>query len=269
MWKWQLASSGWGWGSKTFVGPTARSIAVLTCVLGSWLGIGSATDAAAITEPASVQPGEPYRIMFVTSTTRDGNGYIADFDAHVQAAVANSPELSALNTTWRAVVSTLEADGTEVHARDHAEVNDPDGQEVPIYNTAGWRSATTLAFGVFYDTSETASLWENPLGQFNYRYRVAIEHDENGNEMSGRVWTGTLSNGSLSTNHPLGLEGTNTGAAGGYGTIGDYEYDIFGGTNHKYVSYHVYGISGELVIPEPASLLVLTAAAPLLLRRRP
>ena len=66
----------------------------------------SSANAAAILVPPSLNPGDTYRIIFITSTTRDAFGTTASNNAFVTAAANLDAGLQSLGTTWTALVST-------------------------------------------------------------------------------------------------------------------------------------------------------------------
>ena len=86
--------------------------------------------AAPITVPTGLNPGEQYRLAFVTSTTRDAtSSNIADYNAFVTATANAVPELAELGITWKAIGST-----SAVDAQDNTHTNVVlDGVGVPIY----------------------------------------------------------------------------------------------------------------------------------------
>jgi len=86
-----------------------RSNHFTALLLAAALSLGSATvsHAASIIVPAGVQPGDTYRIIFVTSAKRNAtSSNIADYNQFVTNAANLSPELQSLNTTWTALAST-------------------------------------------------------------------------------------------------------------------------------------------------------------------
>lgn len=107
------------------------------------------TLSAAIIHPGSLVDGDKYRYAFVTSTTRDATSSdIADYDAHVNAAidVADPTGLGAIN--WRAWGSTA-----TVNAIDHLSVDSSGGWDVssvPIYLI----NTSTLIANDFSDLSD-------------------------------------------------------------------------------------------------------------------
>ena len=66
----------------------------------------SSASAAAIFVPPSLNPGDSYRIIFVTSTKRDAFATTAVYNTFVTAAANLDPGLQSLTTTWTALVST-------------------------------------------------------------------------------------------------------------------------------------------------------------------
>jgi hypothetical protein len=97
-----------------------------------------AASAAPITVPSGLNPGDQYRLAFVTSTTRDATSpNIADYNAFVTTAANSVPELAALGTTWSAIASTV-----SVSARDNTGTNFFITAGVPIYTLADTILAT-------------------------------------------------------------------------------------------------------------------------------
>jgi hypothetical protein len=63
--------------------------------------------AAAIAVPPGLNPGDTYRIIFVTSTGRDAlSPDIAGYNAFVTAAANSDAGLASLGATWKALAST-------------------------------------------------------------------------------------------------------------------------------------------------------------------
>ena len=107
-------------------------------------------DAAPITLPIGLNPGDEYRLAFVTSTTRDATSTdIAVYNAFVTAAANTQAELLALGTTWTAIASTFTVD-----ARDNTATNPiEDGAGVPIY----------LLDGLTKIADNYSDLWDSSL----------------------------------------------------------------------------------------------------------
>ncbi|MDA1236799.1 MAG: hypothetical protein O3A53_18615, partial [Acidobacteria bacterium] len=85
----------------------------LTVIGAIALGMATSAPAATISPddplvPAGLGVGDTFHLIFVTSTTRDGNsGEIADYNTFVNtAANSGGSQLAALGATWYAVAST-------------------------------------------------------------------------------------------------------------------------------------------------------------------
>lgn len=190
--------------------------------------------AAPIYQPAGLGPGDAYRLVFVTSTSRDATSTdIASYNSFVTSVANSVPELAALGTTWSAVGST-----STVNARDNTQTNTSiNGSGVPIYRLDG-----TLVANDYGD------LWDGGI-------QAAISTTELGDNVSGRVWTGTTSLGIAHSSAPLGgvldvVYGNPQSAAGGWRTT-TRDAPTF--------EYRFYAMSGVLTaVPEPASLVSMS-----------
>lgn len=197
---------------------------------------GSAVFATPITVPAGLNPGDHYRLVFVTSTSRDGTSTnIADYNAFVTTAANSVPQLAALSTTWTAIASTA-----TVNARDNTGTN-PVATGVPIYNLAGLEVATN-----------NTTLWTSTL---TVTHLAAINANESGTIVPTgvTVWTGTNLAGTK-TAVPLG-PGTSVGYGNAANTDALWILNVFGSATTTSRSF--YAISGDLkVVPEPSSVLL-------------
>lgn len=195
--------------------------------------------ASPVTIPPDLHPGDEYRLVFVTSkvmaATRPD---VFNYNSFVDFTSArNVPELAALNTTWRAIVSTT---SVEAYVNTGTQPSSPH-PNTPIYLTDGTRIANGYA-----------DLWDGIIAH-------PIQYTEQGTLVTGidRVWTGTSSTGSR--------------AGAGLGVAGFFA--IFGRTTESSSlwvesvsiasvsdSYHFYGISDLLTVPvpEPSSILLAT-----------
>jgi hypothetical protein len=65
---------------------------------------------AILTVPPGMNPGETYRLVFVTSTVRDATfTNVEDYNDFVTDTASSVPALASLGATWRAIASTASA----------------------------------------------------------------------------------------------------------------------------------------------------------------
>jgi hypothetical protein len=195
--------------------------------------------AAPITVPTGLQPGDQYRLAFVTSGVRDATSpFIDDYNDFVQAHADAVPELWNLGVSWNAIGSTSDDD-----ARDNTGTNPFVATGVPIF--------------LLNDTKlveDNADLW----AAFLIR---ALEVTEQGDFVLPTadpfVWTGSDFEGVVSfpLGDNLGLTTTGVHLLAGPAWI-DSSFDL------STELYPLYGISEILtvVVPEPSSFLLLGLA---------
>jgi hypothetical protein len=203
-----------------------------------------------ITVPDGLNPGDQYRLVFVTSTVTDSlSNDIGDYNNIVTTCVnTNAPALSALGTTWKAIVST-----SAVSARVNTGTDTPQGSptSVPIYNLQGGLVSTG-----------NDSLWDMTDGgpvPGSYNLINPIAWNESGDLYDSAVWTGTTSCGEPQ-DHPLALgdflngeDPHTTGLAGAT----DWDYDnskdpwIENWAMSPTTNLPLYGMSGVLTAPVP------------------
>jgi hypothetical protein len=197
-----------------------------------------AASAVPITQPTGLNPGDQYRLAFLTGSGRDGTSTdIADYNAFVTAVTPGVPQLAALGTTWKAIVST-----SAVSARDNTSTNPiANGTGVPIYLL----NDTKLA-------DNNADLWDGTLD-------TGISVNQLGLGATGnRVWTGTNTDGTIST-FPLGAFDVDGGPWVGFSSSANGNW-VHLERNDIGFTRVLYAISDVItVIPEPstATLLVL------------
>ncbi len=201
--------------------------------------ISPAASAAPITVPTDLNPGDKYRLVFVTSTTRDATSTdIAEYNAFVTTLAAAVPELASLGTTWKAIGSTLTVD-----ARDNTDTNPNVATGVPIYGIDDVRVA--------HDNSD---LWDG-----NILANIGVIEDGSSPIWDPRAWTGTSTIGTRSLNHELGALGPNVER--GAPTETSFWW-IADGDGNKHDQRHLYAISGELTVapvPEPSTFALAGA----------
>ncbi len=140
-------------------------------------------------KPSGLGDGDQFRLMFLTSTTRNATSSdIADYDSFVQGrAAAGHSAIQSYSAQFRAVASTPTVD-----AHDNAMTT---GTGVPIYWLGGAKVADDYAD--FHDGT-----WANPVGRDESRGAVAA-----GTEF----WSGSNDDGTKDTagNFDLALGGNN------------------------------------------------------------
>ena len=140
--------------------------------------------------PSGINPGDSFRLMFVTSGGRDATSTaIAPYNTHVRTYAARNPYLALFSSTFTALASAW-----DVHARPNTLSRSGDlGASDPIYWVGGPKIADSYAD--FYDGS-----WDY-TGQSGQHPRTesggAIIHQ-------WEVWTGTSPLGANVVNFQLG-----------------------------------------------------------------
>jgi hypothetical protein len=219
----------------------------------AWSGVAYS---AIVTTPLGLNPGDRYRLIFVTDGVRTGSSaIIADYDAFVTAEAEAMPSLAALGTTWTVVGSVVSAVGSW-DAHDHTGTNPVLGSGVEIYRLDGELVA-----------SNNVDFWDGNLD-------VPILITPSGQSTAGSpsVWTGTNPDGTASS----GFLGRNPATSAdsisdfGFSDAADGSWVLGGNADNITNAYRIYGISGELVVvPEPTTgVLVLLAGIAVLQRRR-
>lgn len=195
----------------------------------------AASLAAPILVPSDLNPGDPYRLVFVTSGTRDGSSTnIADYDAFVTIQASLSAQLAALDTGWRVIGSTASAD-----AIDHTNTNPSlDGTGVPIYLLSDTRIA-----------DDYADLWDGAIA-------ALLDIDQFGDtRAAAAIYSGTNPNGFGDTTRPLGATQTILGESFQTGP----QWIAAGVNTNNLASRPFYAISDVLLVPEPGTAGLLGA----------
>lgn len=184
--------------------------------------------------PSGLNPGDHYRIAFVTSGGRNATSSdIVDYNAFVTAQATMSPELALLSTKWYAIAST-----SSVNAQTNTFTGLSDAS-APIYNTAGQLVV-----------SSNADLWGGTL-------LAPMQYDQYGVLAQSIVWTGTDTTGAGYPNRTLGNPSGQSEIGLSYETNG-YWVANNAPPSQSYV-YRLYGLSPVLTVPiaavpEPTSL---------------
>ena len=188
-------------------------------------GAGTVPRSWALIPSTSVEPGDSFRLLFVTSDTRDANSSrIDDYNRFAQSAAARNPLLSGFSSRFRVLAST-----NDVHAIDNSGTR---GTGVPIYWLESAKAADS--YPDFYDGS-----WDSRAGT-----------DEKGNRLDGstQIWTGTNSDG---TEHAAELGSPYWNAL--YASLG--MRSPFGISSTSTSSKkHLYALSPVLKVAQPGGL---------------
>ena len=189
-------------------------------------------------KPSGLGVGDQFRLLIVTSTTRNANSTdISDYDTHVQTAVAaGHAGIQSHSSQFKVLGSTA-----SVAARDHTETTYTSADKgVPIYWLGGAKAADE--YEDFYDGS-----WDS------YVFRA-----QTGQETSPhRVWTGTNNDGTAATN----FLGSTSGVGAGTKASGKHFVNsvLSSGT-----TYPFYGLSAVFQVAgaaTPPTLSGLTVSA--------
>jgi len=195
-----------------------RVLAVLVVLTTLVLPV-TATATPILTVPLGLNPGDQYRIAFVTSVTRDAtSSNIVDYNDFVNA-VANSlgSLLQPLAATWSAIASTSTVS---------AATNIGGVSSIPIYILDGSLVATG-----------TADLFDGTLTS-------AINLSDDGVYGRRNVWTGTQSDGTAyGAIYFLGMD------VPGYGLSDFTDGQWIGYSRAAFTSeFYMYGISDALTV---------------------
>ncbi len=212
------------------------------------LSIFGGTASAGILNPLGLNPGDQYRIAFVTSGTRNAlSSNIADYNVFVQGQANAGSETSKLSTNWTAIASTATVSALTNTSTAGA---DP----IPIY----------LVNGTDRIANSYADLWDGTLAN-------SLSLNEGGASQSSIVWTGTQSDGSIDTFGHLGPLVTTAIRGASTATDSTWIADTVSSISN---AHHLYGISdvqtiAPAAVPEPSSLLMMgVGGVGLLMQRR-
>ncbi len=211
------------------------------------LGVAASVANAAIVVPPSLNPGDKYHLVFVTSTSRNATSTnIADYNAFVQSAADAALIGNTEGVLWYAI------GGTQTVA---AKVNALVGATNPVFLLNG----TTKVADNFAD------MWDTSLDD-------NIDLTEIGTTLNTRVWTGSAANGAIPPwgEEWLGDTVNNSGVTGHTSVSSSNWMDD--GSSNPTISRPFYALSQELTVPavpEPGTMGLLgLASGALLLRRR-
>jgi hypothetical protein len=196
----------------------------------------SAAGGTVVLQPPGLNPGDPYRLVFVTSGIQSATSReIADYNTFVQSFADASP-LAPMNQIWKAIGSSMTTD-----ARDNTETNpiQASHMDVPIYRVDGLLVAAS-----------NSELWSGTIRNPIQTNEFGVVEPVGGNSKTA-VWTGT----------------TLSGGSAGYGYFGSESvfYGTYDDTTRRWIQLtttltdgntaHIYAMSGVIyaAVPEPSS----------------
>jgi len=231
--------------------------------------LGTQAVAAIVTVPAGLNPGDPYRLIFPTSTeiygrsSAGGPTDISGYNTFATNTATAVTELNDLATTWLAVVSVEQSGSpTFVSAKSNTGT-DPgfDGVGVPIYNLAGQIVATG-----------NADLWDGSIANLINVTELGTAPADQGDGDDFLVWTGSQPDGTGNSDNSLitpsggwiryGNTALTTSSASfpfksWIGSLGgETGWDANGNTNSEMPIYVMSGIltaPEQAVVPEPST----------------
>ena len=180
--------------------------------------------------------GDSFRLLFVTSDTRNGRGTdIADYDSHVQGVVATGHvDIQDFSTHFKVLGSTQ-----TVNARDHTGTTHTTSDAgLPIY----WLNGSKVAdnYGDFYDGD-----WDSN----------SPTKEDGTASTAEEVYTGSNDDGTIFARRYLGTEDGNSVRIGKPGT--SHEEIDSGGNKNRTNQLPLYGLSGVFsIVAPPAPELV-------------
>jgi hypothetical protein len=200
------------------------------------VGIVTCSNAAIVTTPPGLNPGDQYRLVFVTSTTTTaGSSSIAYYNNFVSALAATEPDLAVLGATWTAIGSTATNDAL-------TNVGGPNSL-IPIYRLDGLLAGDIGLVG-------PADIFAGANDNGHSNLLNPIDITETGSIDNTNVWTGTRANGSSDL-----VNGPNAFVLGGstpvYGQSFNNVQTIFFTIDASSKSYSLYAISSTLTVPTP------------------
>lgn len=233
-----------------------RALLVLVAMV---LPAAGNASAQSIRRPLGLEPGEAFRLLFVTEGKRDAtSSNIADYNAFVSSeAISTNSLVRDLEAEWFAIASTTNVDAIQNTGTDPSPVGDTG---VPIYLVDG---ATRVADD--YD-----HWWDGDSAGFSWLLN-SPDLTQNGTPLNGinNVWTGTGYFGNAGGfGGPLGDGITATigaSVAGNGRHINNNFRSLASGENS------LYALSSVLTaVPEPSSgaLMVLASVSFYIARRR-
>jgi len=208
-----------------------------TTVIAAALSLLAVTNshASIVTSPTSLNPGDQYRLVFVTSTKRNAySNEPADYNSFVSTAANAVPELLSLGIDWFAMASTLHV---SARANTGTDPSPPGDTGVPIYQLNDTKIAD------HYDDLWDASI-DAPISVYETGLEILNTTDAwTGSDAFGQIfsarWLGT-NNGTFDSMYGLAGNGINTN---GWFSVT---------SNPQEYEKSLFGLSGVLTVPNSA-----------------
>lgn len=209
------------------------------------LSLCATTHAELVLQPEALQAGDEYRLIFLTSTTRDAlSTDIDDYNVFVQATADAAPVVGSWQLEWKALTSTDQTD-----ARDNTNTNWEIETGVPIYRVDG---------ALF--SRNNRELWPErediiSLADLNM---TELETSITDFDRLGRipVWTGSSM---LGVAEPRLTLGSPNSVAIGDARVLSSSFLVSQGGRSTGEPAHLYALSETLTaVPEPSSLVPVT-----------
>jgi hypothetical protein len=195
----------------------------------------SVASATLIESINNLNPGDRYRVLFVTSTLRDAfSSNIADYTNHVTQAANFGVITGSLGLTWSALASTETA-----NVQTNTGILSSDSAEVSFFNTSGELVALS-----------GSDLWDGSIAN-------GISYNEDGDEQRDYVWTGMDDRGI--TVGRLGRSLATLAVSGR--TNGEWANGWLSGISHQRALYgvsQVTSIPHTIDVPEPGIVILLS-----------
>lgn len=203
----------------------------------------AAFDDSAFRALAGLGPTDPYRLIFVSSTSHDAvSSDIGTYNTFVTSLAS----AAGLPGEFRAVASTAAVDAASNIACSAACMGAPiflvDGTKI-ANNTAALLNAATTALLNQVNLDQAGNPGPTYINGYDY------------------VWTGSNANGTGMSGHELG---TGSPRFAWYGATNGYWLSNPCCNDSSSVEYSLYGISGDFAVPEPGSLSLFAAGGLLL-----
>ena len=190
-------------------------------------------------KPSGLAAGDKFRLLIVTSTTRNAESTaISDYDTHVQNAVASAnghPDIRSHSSGFKVLGST-----ETVNARDHTETRTTD-TSVPIYYLNGEKVADD--YTDLYDGSWDSDVPRDESGEEIGEVGYYVE------ESTPTAWTGTENDGTTDLDGALASTMSVSSAySAAYGVPRNPGGQIRSNKNGLHLLYSLYGLSGVFVV---------------------